>query len=66
MIAPKCENCGSYSIRVEAILSWDMESQDWEVVEHSGYSYCGKCNEDANFTMVETTEKGYADNIADD
>lgn len=58
-IAPKCDECGSYGITPEATMSWNFEEQDWELNEWTGFAWCGDCNEDTNFSMVETTKDEY-------
>jgi len=39
-----CERCGSIDIVRDALVRWNVKSQDWELKETTGDLYCRSCN----------------------
>jgi hypothetical protein len=39
-----CEQCGSKDVSVDAILTWDIKKQDWNVAVVLDGMYCEECN----------------------
>lgn len=62
---PRCTHCGYFGITTEARLEWNISTQQWDIADFTGYSTCGKCNEDTDYDFVETNLKDYQANLDD-
>ena len=56
-VRPVCNACGGTSVRVDALASWDVDAQRWEL--HSAreaVAVCADCDLECSYTMKPVTE----------
>lgn len=48
-----CIKCGSDDVRADAFAAWDVESQQWEIVEtYDKGAWCECCNDETRLKSV--------------
>lgn len=48
---PICRNCGSDNLERDALVSWNIDTQDWEVMSVLDNVTCRSCGYESNWSQ---------------
>ena len=48
---PTCTECGSHDILCDAYASWDIDAQEWVLLNTFDNSVCEDCGGECSYTM---------------